>query len=339
MAITSQTPTKRMSFSLRWKLLIGFSLVFTVVFAVAYYWFYTFSTQMALGRIQEDLADTLNAAIDGIDGDVFEALVKSGAPEDQAVPAGDRRYQEHQTWMEIVHKIEPRAVTYSYVKDPTGERVLWVGDLYRITAPEESTAFLEPYTPSKDFIFRGLTEVTVDMKPYPDDWGSWVSAYGPIRNSRGEPIGAVGIDFQADYVVQVQKAIRDSMVMSFFVTYGSLLVLVYIISSVLTKPLVSLAQIAKKIGEGEYNQDLSGLTRGRLKDEISDLAGDFAEMAGKVYQREQTLRRQVEELRIEVDESKRKHQVSEIVDTDFFRELQSKADEMRIRRSKAGTSA
>jgi hypothetical protein len=54
-------------------------------------------------------------------------------------------------------------------------------------------------------------------------------------------------------------------------------------------------------------------------------------MVGKVYRREQTLRRQVEELRIEIDEVKRKKQVSEIVGTDFFQDLQAKARSMRRR--------
>ena len=54
-------------------------------------------------------------------------------------------------------------------------------------------------------------------------------------------------------------------------------------------------------------------------------------MVGKVYQREQTLRRQVEELKIEIDEVKRKKQVSEIVESDFFQDLQAKARRMRSR--------
>ena len=70
-----------------------------------------------------------------------------------------------------------------------------------------------------------------------------------------------------------------------------------------------------------------GLTR----DEIVTLADVFAIMAGKVYQREQTLRKQVEALKIEIDEAKRTRQVSEIAETDFFRDLQTKARSMRKR--------
>jgi hypothetical protein len=70
---------------------------------------------------------------------------------------------------------------------------------------------------------------------------------------------------------------------------------------------------------------------GFTRDEIVTLADVFAIMAGKVYQREQTLRKQVEALKIEIDEAKRTRQVSEIAETDFFRDLQAKARGMRKR--------
>jgi hypothetical protein len=43
------------------------------------------------------------------------------------------------------------------------------------------------------------------------------------------------------------------------------------------------------------------------------------------------LKRQLEALKIEIDETKRKKQVSEIADSDFFRELQAKARDMRAK--------
>ncbi len=46
-------------------------------------------------------------------------------------------------------------------------------------------------------------------------------------------------------------------------------------------------------------------------------------------EREQKLQRQITEMRIELDEAKRQRQVVEIIDTDYFRELQVKAKELR----------
>jgi CHASE3 domain sensor protein/GAF domain-containing protein len=57
----------------------------------------------------------------------------------------------------------------------------------------------------------------------------------------------------------------------------------------------------------------------------------LAVAALEAYIREQSLRQEIQQLRIEIDEAKRQQQVSEIVDTDFFSELQAKAREMRRR--------
>jgi hypothetical protein len=52
-----------------------------------------------------------------------------------------------------------------------------------------------------------------------------------------------------------------------------------------------------------------------------------------VVAREAQLRRQVEELRIQIDEIKRAQEVEAITDSDYFRQLQSKA--RKIRRGRA----
>jgi len=58
----------------------------------------------------------------------------------------------------------------------------------------------------------------------------------------------------------------------------------------------------------------------------------LAVAALEAYIREQSLRQEIQQLRIEIDEAKRQQQVSEIVDTDFFQDLQVRARAMRGRR-------
>jgi len=71
-------------------------------------------------------------------------------------------------------------------------------------------------------------------------------------------------------------------------------------------------------------------------DELGQLASVFQRMAREVYAREQSLKQQVQELKIELDETKRERQVSEITETDYFQDLQSRVKELRA--SKAGKS-
>lgn len=324
-------------FSLRYKLLIGFTLVFTVVFAGAFFWFYKYSTDSALERIRADLGDTLVGTISGINGDDFEAMVKEAKVDETGVPSTDPRYIAHQHWIDQINQIEPRAyATYTYVKGSQPDQILWVGDSYRIDDPPNSTKWLEPYTRTPDsYILEGFTNISNRMNFHNDPWGHWVSAYGPIKNSKGEIVGAVGIDFLADYVIQVQRGITQILVSAFILTYIAFFILVYFISNFLTAPMIRLANAAKNIGEGDYSQDLSSLTHsGRSSDEIDTLAENFAIMVGKVYQREQTLRMEVAQLRIEIDRTRQQSEVDQIVDTDFFKDLQNKARNMRGRASR-----
>jgi len=59
----------------------------------------------------------------------------------------------------------------------------------------------------------------------------------------------------------------------------------------------------------------------------------LAVAALEAYIREQSLRQEIRQLRIEIDEVKRQQQVSEIVESDFFQDLQARARAMRGRKS------
>lgn len=67
------------------------------------------------------------------------------------------------------------------------------------------------------------------------------------------------------------------------------------------------------------------------EDALGKLARVFQDMARQVYAREQSLRQQVQALRIEIDEVKRARQVAEITETDYFRDLTAKAEKLRYR--------
>jgi hypothetical protein len=58
----------------------------------------------------------------------------------------------------------------------------------------------------------------------------------------------------------------------------------------------------------------------------------LAVAALEAYIREQRLRQEIRQLRIEIDEVKRRKQVAEIVESDSFKEIQEKARAMRRRR-------
>jgi two-component system cell cycle response regulator len=64
-------------------------------------------------------------------------------------------------------------------------------------------------------------------------------------------------------------------------------------------------------------------------DALGRLARVFGRMADEVRAREERLRAEVRELRIEIDDARQARKVAEITETDYFRDLRSRAGELR----------
>lgn len=113
-----------------------------------------------------------------------------------------------------------------------------------------------------------------------------------------------------------------------------------LVAQSISRPLLRLTRAASLMEAGKLTRaDAEELKRLKVTggdDEIAQLSKMFGQMAEEVITREETLRRQVEELRIEIDEVKRQKQVSEIVESDFFQDLQTRARVMRQRSRPVG---
>jgi energy-coupling factor transport system substrate-specific component len=107
-----------------------------------------------------------------------------------------------------------------------------------------------------------------------------------------------------------------------------------LVAQSISRPLFELTQAAQQMAHGK----LTGVQAEALrtttgKDEVAVLRQVFGQMAHEVIERERSLRRQVQELRIEIDDSRQRRQVAEITETDYFRDLQERAHRLRMRSS------
>ncbi|MGJ3247987.1 MAG: HAMP domain-containing sensor histidine kinase [Elainellaceae cyanobacterium] len=270
-----ETPVAQMadshSISLRVKLLIAFSMVFSVVFAGAFYWFYTFTTDKTISRLRTDLRSTLSGAVAGLDVEELLALYQNGAP-NAAGFSDDPRYLNQLEWFETVQSIEPRAWLYSYVVDqPSHNRrvgvpatqpgeleTIYLVDLWVNYDPSKAVRFLEPdQTSSRSRQVLEFGELVEEPRIYQDDWGTWLSAFAPLKNDEGDVVAILGLDIEADYIFQLQRTIRNRVFLSFIITYGVLFALIYVLSGILTRQLSELTHSAKQIAAGNYDLDVS----------------------------------------------------------------------------------
>ncbi|MCL6433168.1 MAG: sensor histidine kinase [Leptolyngbyaceae cyanobacterium HOT.MB2.61] len=279
-------------------------MVFSIVFAGAFYWFYTFTTEKTISRLRADMKSTLIGAANGIDVKELLALYINGKPNAHGF-SDDPRFQHQLAWFEMVHSIEPRAWLYTYTFGkakynrrigepavaPDQLEIIYLVDLWAKYNPAKSVRFLEAGVPgqvTEQVIQRGAIAETPDI--YTDKWGTWLSAFAPLKDSSGKVVAILGVDIQADYVLKVQQEIRDKVLLSFVSTYGVLFILVYILSGVLTKHLTELTESAKRITIGNYNQVLSFAKQRWFPDEMNTLAQVFEVMIDSIRTREQQIR-------------------------------------------------
>ena len=326
--------------SLRVKLLIGFSFIFSVVFAGAFLWFYSFTTDKTIARLREDLRSTLQGAAEGVDVDELLALYADGEINGDGF-SDDPRYANQLAWFSTVKSIEPRAWLYSFVVTGPPEleeklplpkedwqhipldryETIWLVDLwanYPEFRDERAAKFLyEGPTSSRSVLVKNEGRLLEEDKIYADEWGTWLSAFAPLKDDTGKVVAILGLDIEANYVYDLQQQIRNRVLLSFIITYGILFILIYVLSGILTKHLTDLTQSAERISAGNYEQSrhLAQLHHGspppgaianspiasalfplmvkirhRLRDEMSILAQAFEVMIDSIQTREQMIR-------------------------------------------------
>ncbi len=330
--------------SLRTKLILALALLFILAFVAIFGWLNNFVTAMAMRNLQGDLLATAKAAAAGIDGDAHAALLKSGSIDDPT-------YTQIAEHLRIIKKANPQASgVYTYVRpsEDSADVILVVSAALppgvesdaASSQPVSSDCAVPPssrpelgqvYSDTSPAMLNGVKVAGADTELWSDEWGTWLSGYAPIYNSKGEPVGAVGVDMCARDVIDLQDNIQRSVMIALAVSLVLLIGVVYFIAAGVTRPVLALTKVADRIGVGEYEQDFSSLHSSRVQDEVDKLASVFELMVGKVYTREQNLRARVQQLEIMIDQTKRESQVAQIVESDFFQELQTKVKDMRTR--------
>jgi len=351
MTATESKERKPIFVSLRAKLIGVLALLFVLAFAAIFFWLDDFVTNLMMSSLRTDLIATASTAANSIDGDMHENLITNGVIDDDA-------YTQIADLLRLIKRANPKASgVYTYVKFPADDEytirlvvsaALPPGaesaDIAVDTVdqslssckipPSSRPDMLVTYSDTSPEMLAGVYESGSDKDLWSDDWGTWLSGYAPIHNAAGEPVGAVGVDMCAAEVIRLQENIRRNTLFAMSGAVVLLIILVGLIATGVTRPVSELTDMADLIGVGDYEVDLSRLYTTRIQDEVDKLASVFELMIGKVAEREKSLRKRVKQLEIMIDDSKRSEQVNEIVDSDFFRDLQEKAQSARERNKK-----
>lgn len=192
----------------KWIVVLTTVLANLAIVAGGLFFLHSRMIEIALIEVEESAIDTLRGAIQGIDGDEFAALAKVDLPPEQDEPFDNPLYQQHQAWLNTVHQIAPLARPATYIRRPQTDAVVVIGDVFRMIEPDDAYAFREEIFPHSDEMLEGFEQISPEFAAYTDDDGTWIAIYGPIRNSAGDSVGVLELEYQAEYVADVQDAIQ-----------------------------------------------------------------------------------------------------------------------------------
>jgi hypothetical protein len=346
-------PPSTVFISLRVRLFATFILLFVAYFLGSVLFFYGYRLNAAMNERTEEIRTLLTIVSAGLDGDELVALYQEGQPRADGL-TDDPRYWTQLAWMEKAAGDRPYAL-YTFVDAETPGEIAFVTDTLARDSDPGAVRFDETRAPAADDpIWDGFTGTTIaadeavslstlaaelmwrnptTVPATPDRWsdarGAWISGYTPIRNDEGRVVGALGIDLQDTYAAELRAGVLRALVRGIGETLFAMLLMAFLVSRSITKPIVAVTEAARRIGRGEFEQDLSDVRAATFfHHEIDELA-EAIEESGRAHLSERHLRKQVAKLKVQINEGRREEQVKEIVEDDFFQELRTRAKEMR----------
>jgi len=314
--------------NIRMKLLLVFMTVFTVFLLGVFYWFYQFSTARLMKELRQSLVVSASMAAEMINAEDHTRVFESGVED-------DADYKKIADSLRLVRNANPRvAAIYTAVRSSGADP----NELLFVVSADENLEtrvhLREAYDASNaPEMLLAFDRPIADVEMGKDEYGNWLSGYAPILDKNGKSVAIVGVDMEASEVLEMQSQIKKISIFVFLIAYASVFLAVIFASGAITKPLSQITEVARTLENDQpYDpKQLEDVTDNA--DELGMLARVFNEMAIQVQQREQKLKEEVVQLRIEIDQTKRQKQVSEIVDTEYFQDLKEKTSTLRKRRS------
>lgn len=156
---------------------------------------YGLSREALISEIRDGLQRTSKVAAASVDGDThgdFTRADQESSPEYQTAIAPLRRITEASPQIAFAYSAVLREGKVYFVLDATmppapGEK-------------DESVSIMELYDPPPPDLLYALEkqEAVVTKEPYTDEWGTFISAYAPIRDYKKQFVGVVGVDLKID---------------------------------------------------------------------------------------------------------------------------------------------
>lgn len=260
-------------------ILAGFVIV-AVVLVITYFAIRSYLME----EVEGSAAAFATAAANHMDGDLFEQIQEG----DEDSEAFETAYNTLLPFLNV----DDVSFVYSMRKHDDG-KLYFVVD----TDPDDPADVGEVYDDAVKEMFDVYDsgETTSDTDITTDEWGSFLSGYAPIKNSAGEVVGIVGVDYSADIVTRDCASFLKQMTIIGVICVLLSLVVGLVISNQLRKRLKlvndKLADIVYHDGDldrkieiytGDEFEDIADNINAMM-DQTRDIVSNVKKCSGKIH--------------------------------------------------------
>ncbi|MEI6501374.1 MAG: adenylate/guanylate cyclase domain-containing protein, partial [Armatimonadota bacterium] len=125
--------------------------------------------------------------------------------------------------------------------------------------------------------------VSAESTPNTDEWGTWLSAYAPLRDERGVQVGILGVDASAQTLAGLGRQVHRQALELLLLGAVVIPLAAYLASLQITRPIVKLVAMMNAISTGHYDRPLQ-IDGG---DEFGVMARACQDMTASLRHREQ----------------------------------------------------
>jgi methyl-accepting chemotaxis protein len=250
--------------SLQFRLTISFLFIILLISGFSYFYTYGAAKKAIKESVREQLMQAGDMVASQLTSDRLARLF-AFKPGDE----GNPDYLAFAKYIENFRAKTPDLANF-YIMKKDGEKIVFLLDDLSISRPKDQAAIGEEY---KDYdkvlldAFNGKTAASKDF--YTDKWGTFLSGYAPIKESRGKVIAVIGIDMLVTKALQKQNFIGSLIYFVMGISILAAALLIFFFSATIIKDINSLKNVANKLSQGNINVEIPEI---KSKNEIKELS-------------------------------------------------------------------
>lgn len=260
----------KISIGLVLKVITLIALLITIISATSNIIIYNLGYQALKDEIRGNLILLASNAAATIDTEVIATITK---PDDE----GTENYLKLQKQLQVIQGASKNKIRYVYTLAKSRNSFTYVIDASPLSDKKNHSSIGEKFiTENYSYVEKAFSEATAELEPTTDEvYGGLIqTGYAPIMDSKGVTIGVLAMDMDVSVLKEKEKDMKDARI--FAVIFAIILAVLsgIIFSRYLTKPIIELTKVTKKIAEGDFDT----VVNIRRKDEFGQLAVSFNAM-------------------------------------------------------------